>query len=215
VVLRGRSIPAFPTPLRRVIGQHWPWYRLPGPMAFPGPVSAMRGRPLFFWRLIGARWPRLACDHLAAANLPAARPVMLPVGGVARGISANRCCCFSPCATEARQEQAQRRCCSVTWMERNPLRRALGDRRPAAIKAPTHSDTITRLLSSGQYRRGIRIPSSCGRRDPGDTCKIVVACGLFAPERGHARHAASEFWQSVSATNHLRRIGRTCLYANY
>src|SRR5258708_37139501 len=31
-----RSIPAFPTPLRRVIGHHWPWYRLPGPMAFVG-----------------------------------------------------------------------------------------------------------------------------------------------------------------------------------
>src|SRR5215471_12005138 len=31
-----RSIPAFPTPLRRVIGHHWPWYRLPGPMAFLG-----------------------------------------------------------------------------------------------------------------------------------------------------------------------------------
>ena len=29
-----RSIPAFPTPLRRVIGHHWPWYQLPGPMAF-------------------------------------------------------------------------------------------------------------------------------------------------------------------------------------
>jgi hypothetical protein len=35
-----RSIPAFPTPLRRVIGHHWPWYRLPGPMAFLGTLFA-------------------------------------------------------------------------------------------------------------------------------------------------------------------------------
>jgi hypothetical protein len=36
-----RSIPAFPTPLRRVIGHHWPWYRLPGPMAFMQPDGAV------------------------------------------------------------------------------------------------------------------------------------------------------------------------------
>ena len=37
----------------------------------------------------------------------------------------------------------------------------------------------------------------------------------FAPEGGQARHAASEFWQGVSVTNHLHRIGRTCLCENY
>jgi hypothetical protein len=47
MVFDTRSIPAFPTPLRRVIGHHWPWYRLPGPMAFQGidcAVLACRGR---------------------------------------------------------------------------------------------------------------------------------------------------------------------------
>jgi hypothetical protein len=43
MVFDTRSIPAFPTPLRRVIGHHWPWYRLPGPMAFKGADRA--GRP--------------------------------------------------------------------------------------------------------------------------------------------------------------------------
>jgi hypothetical protein len=41
VVFDPRSIPAFPTPLRRVIGHHWPWYRLPGPMPFWGLFDAV------------------------------------------------------------------------------------------------------------------------------------------------------------------------------
>lgn len=47
MVFDPRSIPAFPTPLRRVIGHHWPWYRLPGPMAFPGPGGAVAPSGLF------------------------------------------------------------------------------------------------------------------------------------------------------------------------
>jgi hypothetical protein len=51
MVFDPRSIPAFPTPLRRVIGHHWPWYRLPGPMAFWGLADAVAkswtpGQPL-------------------------------------------------------------------------------------------------------------------------------------------------------------------------
>ena len=57
-----RSIPAFPTPLRRVIGHHWPWYRLPGPMAFVG--TRWRGRA-------GSRAPMAA--HAGDASGRAAR----------------------------------------------------------------------------------------------------------------------------------------------
>jgi hypothetical protein len=47
MVFDTRSIPAFPTPLRRVIGHHWPWYRLPGPMAFQGLTArSTGGQPL-------------------------------------------------------------------------------------------------------------------------------------------------------------------------
>src|SRR5258708_29344290 len=34
-----RSIPAFPTPLRRVIGHHWPWHRLARAICFSGRMA--------------------------------------------------------------------------------------------------------------------------------------------------------------------------------
>ncbi len=34
MVSEPRSVPASPLPLWRVIGHHWPWYSLPGPIAF-------------------------------------------------------------------------------------------------------------------------------------------------------------------------------------
>src|SRR5258706_12126901 len=41
-----RSVTAFPTPLRQIIGRHWPWYRLAGANCFYGsqkPPSATKG----------------------------------------------------------------------------------------------------------------------------------------------------------------------------
>src|SRR5262245_62129646 len=84
MVFDPRSIPAFPTPLRRVIGHHWPWYRLPGPMAFLGPadvvakphvrpaLSSIRGSWIFDGCLLSAEAP--AENHANNAKRMQVRP---------------------------------------------------------------------------------------------------------------------------------------------
>jgi hypothetical protein len=80
VVSDTRSIPAFPTPLRRVIGHHWPWYRLPGPMAFLGADHAgpTAGQPpSFLPHTRGRQWvidPRLNPQAMADRRAPRMGP---------------------------------------------------------------------------------------------------------------------------------------------
>src|SRR5260370_41363492 len=47
-----RSIPAFPTPLRRVIGHHWPWYGYQGQWLLWGPGGAVEPA-------LRHRWPHM------------------------------------------------------------------------------------------------------------------------------------------------------------
>jgi hypothetical protein len=73
-----RSIPAFPTPLRRVIGHHWPWYRLPGPMAFLGADGArLLSLPACGESGLGRASPRLhAPFHLESCPGPRQRAIL-------------------------------------------------------------------------------------------------------------------------------------------